>query len=143
MTLLGLDDERDARAQQRFRDEQEIWITTVRSDGQPQASPVGFLWDGIRFLVLSEPDSQKVRNLRRNPKVALHLEIDRHAQDDGGVVTLEGTAGLDSDPIGEQEAAVYVKKYEEAMRSATVAPAELFAEYSAVIRVQPTRTRVY
>jgi PPOX class probable F420-dependent enzyme len=143
MTLPGLDDERDARAQQRFHHEQEIWITTVRSDGQPQASPVGFLWDGTRFLVLSEPNSQKVRNLRRNPNVALHLEIDRHAEDDGGVVTLEGTASLDRDPIGEQEAALYVKKYEEAMRWAGLSPEELFAQYSAVIRVEPTRTRVY
>ena len=143
MTLPGLDDERDARAQQRLRHEQEVWMTTVRSDGQPQASPVGFLWDGTGFLVLSRPGSQKVRNLRGNASVALHLEIDQRAEDDGGVVTLEGTASLDPDPIGEQEAAVYLEKYEEAMRSAGLTPEELFAEYSAVIRVEPTRIRVY
>ena len=143
MTLPGLDDERDARAQQRLRHEQEIWITTVRSDGQPQASPVGFLWDGTSFLILSQPGSQKVRNLRGNPYVALHVEIDRQAEHDGGVVTLEGTAGLDPDPITEQDATVYAEKYEQVMRSAGLTPEELFAEYSAVIRVRPRRARVY
>jgi PPOX class probable F420-dependent enzyme len=143
MTLPGIDEERTARAERRLRDEQEIWITTVRADGQPQASPVGFLWDGASFLILSQPDSQKVRNLSRNPRVALHLDIDREAEQDGGVITLEGDARLDPDPIGDHEAALYVEKYEEVMRWAELTPEALFADFSAVIRVTPSRTRVY
>ncbi len=141
--LPSLDDTKSAQAEQRLLGEHEIWITTVRSDGQPQASPVGFLWDGTSFLIVSQPDSQKIRNLRGNPRVALHLDIDREADGDGGILTIEGVATLDPDPIGEQEAAVYVDKYEEAMRSAELTPEDLFADYSAVIRVEPTRTRAY
>jgi len=142
MTMPSLDETQSARAEERLGEEQEIWITTVRADGQAQASPVGFLWDGASFLILTDPKSQKVRNLRANPKVALHLEIDRSAEN-AGVLTLEGTASIDDDPIGAEEAAIYLEKYEEAIRSAQMTPKEAFAELSAVIRVRPTRTRFY
>jgi PPOX class probable F420-dependent enzyme len=143
MTLPSLDDVQSALAEQRLREEQEIWITTVRADGQPQASPVGFLWDGSAFLILTDPKSQKLRNLRANPKLALHLEIDRQAESDGGVLTLEGTATLDPNPIRDEEAATYAEKYADAIRSAGMTPEEAFAELSAVIRVRPSRTRAY
>ncbi len=143
MALPALDDRQSARAERRLRDEQEIWITTIRADGQPQASPVGFLWDGSSFLILTAPTSQKVRNLRANPRVALHLDIDRQAEDNGGVLTLEGTAMLDGDPMSEEEAEIYAEKYAEALRSAQMTAEEAFAELSAVIRVTPTRTRAY
>lgn len=84
--------ERGARAERRLRDETVIWLTTVRSDGQPQTSPVGFLWDGATFLILSQPGSLKVRNMRANPKVALHLDT---GKEDPEVLTLEGVATLD------------------------------------------------
>jgi PPOX class probable F420-dependent enzyme len=128
---------------QRLQDEQEIWITTVRPDGQPQTSPVGYLWDGESFLILSQPNAPKVRNLRENPKVALHLDIDRDSDDDGGVITIEGTASIDPEPLSSAEAAAYETKFREAMASAGMTPAEVFAQFSAVIRITPTRTRVY
>jgi PPOX class probable F420-dependent enzyme len=68
--LPGLEEAISDPAERRLRDEQEIWITTVRSDGQPQSSLVGFLWDGREVLVLSQPEAGKIRNLRDNPKVA-------------------------------------------------------------------------
>jgi PPOX class probable F420-dependent enzyme len=141
--LPSLDDSKSAYAEQRLRDEQEIWITTIRRDGQPQASPVGFLWNGADILILSQPSSQKVRNLSANPRVALHLDIDRHAQSGGGVVTLEGLAAIDPNPLRADEAARYVEKYQDVLRDAELTPTELFADYSAVIRVKPTRSRTY
>jgi PPOX class probable F420-dependent enzyme len=143
MTLPGLDDRQRTHPEQRLRDEQEIWITTIRADGQPQASPVGFLWDGTSFLILTAPTSQKVRNLRANPRIALHLEIDRQAENDGGVLTLEGTARLDGDPISDEEAKTYAAKYADALRSAQMTAEDAFAELSTVIRVTPTRVRAY
>jgi PPOX class probable F420-dependent enzyme len=141
--IPGLDDGANARADERLRREREIWITTVRPDGQPQASPVGFLWDGASILVLSQPGSPKVRNLRGNPSVALNLEIDREDGASDSVLTIEGTATVTTEPIGEDEAAVYVARYEEPMRSAGLTPDDLFAEFSATIRVIPTRARLY
>jgi PPOX class probable F420-dependent enzyme len=140
--LPGLDETTSGPAERRLRDEQEIWITTVRSDGQPQASPVGFLWDGSEFLILSQPNTAKVRNVMGNPKVALHLDIARGGET-GGVLTLEGVAALDPHPLGAAEASAYVRKYEDVLRSQQLTADELFAEHSAVLRVRPTRARAH
>lgn len=67
--LPGLDETTSGPAERRLRDEREIWLTTVRADGQPQASVAGFLWDGTDVLVLSQPGTAKVRNLRVRAEV--------------------------------------------------------------------------
>ncbi len=49
-------------------------IATVGADGEPQSSPVWFDWDGefLRFAQVSGYQ-QKVRNLRREPRIALSI----------------------------------------------------------------------
>lgn len=130
----------EARANQRLRDEHTAWLTTVRSDGQPQTSPIGFLWDGGRFVILSQPDAPKVRNLRTNARVSLHLDTEADPAD-GGVLTMEGTAELDPGGLDEAETSAYVAKYLDDIRAAGFTPEEALAEFSQVIRVTPTRTR--
>lgn len=140
---MSTDEYETTRADERLGTEQEIWITTVRADGQPQSSPVGFLWDGEQFVVISQPGSPKVRNVRANPRVALHLDIDHASSDSAGVVTLEGVAALDDEPIAGAERRAYVTKYAKVMEAAGYTEDQLFAEFSTVIRVTPRRTRVY
>src|SRR5260221_14203990 len=62
------------RAAERLRDEIIAWLATVRPDGQPQPSPVWFLWQEPDILMYSKPNTPKLRNLEGNPRVALHLE---------------------------------------------------------------------
>lgn len=131
-----------ARANQRLRDEHTGWLTTVRSDGQPQTSPVGFTWDGTRFVILSQPDAPKVRNVRMNGRVSLHLDTEADAVD-GGVLTIEGTAELVPGRLTEPETSAYVAKYLHDMRAAGFKPEEALAAFSQVIRVTPTRSRMY
>jgi PPOX class probable F420-dependent enzyme len=146
--LPNLDSENAARAEQRLGEETNVWLTTVRADGQPQTTPVGFVWDGKTFLIVTEPGSPKVRNLRGNPKVALHLDFEKDPKG-GGVLTLEGVATVDFAPQGEpaqlseDERAAYLDRHLDAIRSVGLTPAEAFAHYSAVIRVTPTRVRFY
>jgi PPOX class probable F420-dependent enzyme len=92
--VLDLDSPAAARADRRLRTEQILWLTTVRADGQPQASPVWFVWDGETFLIFSQPDAQKLRNLAANPRVAVHVDTDEAGED---VVTIDGTAAVDPD----------------------------------------------
>jgi len=80
-----------ARTESRLREEEVVWLTTVRPDGQPQPVPVWFLWDGEGLLVYSREGQQKLRNVRRNPKVALNFNSDEHG---GEVVRAEGTAEI-------------------------------------------------
>jgi PPOX class probable F420-dependent enzyme len=127
-----------AHADERLRREVVLWLTTVRSDGQPQSSPVWFLWDGRTILIYSLPTSQKIPNIRNNPKVSLHL-----ADDEGGdIVSIEGVASLtESDPplIGVPE---YVEKYREMVADLGWTEQQFAEDYTVPIRVTPTRWRI-
>ncbi|MEV4161786.1 nitroreductase/quinone reductase family protein [Nonomuraea dietziae] len=146
--LPNLDGEAGASAEQRLQDETIIWLTTVRPDGQPQTSPVGYVWDGVRFLIISNPGAPKIRNLRDNPKVTLHLDLDGNAER-FSVLTIEGIAELEPAPPGgpaplnEREVSAYLEKHLESMRWAGLTPEQTFADFSTAIRVTPSRARCY
>ncbi len=80
------------RADDKLRHEIAAWLTTVTADGQPQATPIWFHWDGSTFLFYSQPGRPKLANIAANPKVSLHLVGDPEGED---VVTVEGVASLD------------------------------------------------
>jgi PPOX class probable F420-dependent enzyme len=110
--MLDTTTEAGSRADRRLREEIMIWLTTVRSDGQPQSVPVWFLWDGETFLIYSQPGWQKLRNTGRNERVCLHL----NANDRGGdVVRAEGAAEVVEDVPSANEVAEYVEKYGESI----------------------------
>src|SRR5271154_2585671 len=92
--MLNLSDPRHAAADERLRTETVIWLTTVTADGQPQSSPVWFLWDDGEFLIYAQPRSWKVRNIGVHPQVSLNL----NSSDSGGrVVTFEASARIAAD----------------------------------------------
>jgi len=128
------------RAESRLRSEPIVWLTTVRADGQAQATPVWFLWDGETFLLYSQPGAQKVRNLAANPKVALHLDDDGSG---GDVVTVEGTATVEPDTPRADRVAGYLTKYRVAIEALGYEPGPFAPTYSTAIRVRPTRVRVW
>jgi PPOX class probable F420-dependent enzyme len=93
--VLNLSAEASAALAERLRTESVAWITTVTPGGQPQSSPVWFLWEEGEFLVYAQPHSWKVRNIRANPKVSLHLNSD---EEGNRVVTFEGSARIAEGP---------------------------------------------
>ena len=125
---------------QRLTGEGVGWLTTAGADGQPQSSPVSFLWDGTALWLRSQAQAGKVRNIRANPRVAFHLADDGHG---GNIVTIEGTASLEAD-LSEPLREAYFAKYGEDIRSALqTTPEQLAADYPTTIRVTPTRTRAW
>ena len=94
MITLNPDNPKHAEALRRLREETIIWLTTVTASGQPQSTPLWFLWDGEEFLIYGSKDGPKTRNIERNPRVSLHLEGNGRG---GGNVIFEGTARVDSD----------------------------------------------
>src|SRR6267378_3982288 len=76
VTMLNLDNPKHAAADARLRQETIIWLTTVDAGGQPQSSPVWFLWDGAEFLIYGSADGKKTRNIQANPKIGLNLDGD-------------------------------------------------------------------
>ena len=130
--------ETGVRTLQRLRQEPVIWLTTVRADGQPQSSPVWFYWNGGDLLVLSQPGAGKVRNVTAQPLVALHL-----ADDEGSdVVTIEARAELGTD-LTDADAESYLDKYATRIESIGLTPESMRASYSVVLRLHPTRVRIY
>lgn len=48
-------------------------LVTIRADGRPQSSDVAYTVDGSRFLISVTDDRAKTRNMRRDPRVVLHI----------------------------------------------------------------------
>ncbi len=51
-------------------------LATVRPDGWPQATTVGFAHEGLTLYFLCGPDSQKAANLARDGRVSLTVDHD-------------------------------------------------------------------
>jgi len=51
-------------------------LATLRPDGWPQATTVGFAHDGLTLYFLCGPDSQKASNLAHDDRVSLTIDHD-------------------------------------------------------------------
>ncbi len=127
-----------ARALERFATERIGWLTTVNADGQPQSSPLWFLWTGDEVFVYSHKTAPRNRNIATNPRVSFNL----HTNAGGGdIVSMEGTARIDPDgPLCSQHPA-YLEKYGSSLEGSG-GPAYMDREYPVVVRITPTRWRV-
>ncbi|HZU65805.1 MAG TPA: TIGR03667 family PPOX class F420-dependent oxidoreductase [Ktedonobacteraceae bacterium] len=127
---------KNAHVDQRLRSDLIIWLTTVRPDGRPHMVAVWFLWDGEQFLIFSQPNTQKVRNLRHSSHVTLALD-----NTDGGedVIVIDGEAELLTDPDINATLAAYKQKYAADFKEMNTTAEEMAKSYSQGIRVRPTK----
>lgn len=132
-------DEDRTHAEQRLRDEKIAWLTTVRRDGQPQSSPVWFLWRDGEIVVYSRPTTQKVRNVQANPKVAVHL---RDIDEGGDIISVEGLASIDERYPPASAIPAYVEKYRAMIAGLRMDPSSFAKAYSIPIRIRPSRMRI-
>src|SRR5262245_55748377 len=59
-----------------LREHRIMTIATLRPDGWPQATTVGYAPDGLNLYFLCGTDSQKARNLARDDRVSLTIDHD-------------------------------------------------------------------
>ncbi len=90
-------------AAERLRESRSYWIATSRADGRPHLTPVWGVWADCGFHFFTDPNSLKAANIRRDPRVVVHLE----SGDD--VVILEGE--LVSRAASRQVVDAYEAKY--------------------------------
>lgn len=126
------------RVARRLRDERIIWLTTIGASGQPQPSPVWFLWDGESFLIYSQPDTPKLRGIARNPKVALNFDGDGQG---GDIIVFDGEARIVEDAPLATDVPEYVEKYRAASARIGMEPDSFARQYSTAIRVTPRKVR--
>lgn len=120
----------------KLRQEVVVWLTTVSPEGQPQSVPVWFLWRDGEFLIYSQPDKPKLRNLEANPLVSLHFRGTRNGED---VATLEGEARRAAGHPPADQVALYVEKYAREIEKLEWTPETFAADYSEPVLVTPTR----
>ena len=126
------------RAARRLRDDMIYWLITVAPDGTPQPSPVWALWNGQTFLIYSQADTPKLRNVAQQPRVALHLDGDGRG---GDIVIVTGEARIESNAPPADRVDAYVQKYRDGMRRIGMTPESFARAYPVAIRVTPTRLR--
>ncbi|MBF6337255.1 TIGR03667 family PPOX class F420-dependent oxidoreductase [Nocardia abscessus] len=136
--VVDTETEFGAKVAERLSGESVLWLTTVGPTGTPQPNPVWFQWRDGEFLIFSKPGQSKVRNIQRNPRVALNLNSTEHG---GDVVVLTGTARVVEQRPSAAEIASFTTKYAEGLRSINLTDEQFYAEYSVVVRVTPDRLR--
>ena len=132
--MLDESTEFGARVTRRLGEEHLIWLTTVRADGRPVPTLVWFLWENNTFLIYSQGDKPKLRNIEHNPKVALNFNSDQHG---GDMVIFNGEAQIVTDVPPAHEHAVYLEKYRDDIAAIGMTPDLSAKEYSVVVRVVP------
>jgi PPOX class probable F420-dependent enzyme len=128
-----------ARALERLETELIGWLTTMNPDGQPQSSPIWFLWLGEEVLIYSAKRAPRNSNVADRPRVAFNFNTDA---DGGDVVTMEGEARVDLTATPPDRNESYLAKYGGTLDEYEWTPEWFAAEYPLPIIVRPTRWRL-
>jgi len=81
----------DSRIQRFLATKDVAVLATVQADGAPLAMPMWFLHAPASLTMISVGDTQKVRNLRRDPRVSVVAEVMASGGEVRGV-TVQGRA---------------------------------------------------
>jgi len=126
------------RALHRLGSERVLWLTTVTPGGEPQPSPLWFLWHDDAVLIYSQPHAPKIRAIQHNPRVALSFNTTPTGEN---VVIFRGTAEVVLPSPLPSTHQVFMTKYRPSMQGPEVTEASFDAEYSQLIRVTLTGLR--
>lgn len=128
-----------AYAADRLTKERLAWLTTVgAASGTPAPNPIWFLWTGAQIVIRSQPRKPKLKNLAKNNRVSMNLEVDRSGD---GVVVVSGRATIDDAGWTPEEQAAFLAKYESGIKSLGMTPDGFAADYSVTIRFDIDRLR--
>jgi PPOX class probable F420-dependent enzyme len=114
------------------------WLTSVSPEGQPQSSPVWFLRDGADLLVYNLTTAKRLRNLRKNPRIAFNLRGDPEGDE---VVALEGKATVEDGAPLAHEVPEYLAKYASQIKRLGWTPKEFAEGYPVRLRLDIDRVR--
>jgi PPOX class probable F420-dependent enzyme len=129
----------ESKAKRLIKREYVLWLTTIDSQLAPQPRPVWFIWDKDAFLIFSQPHAYKLKHIQQHPRVSLHFNSDKTADQD--VIVYVGTAQIDTSAPAAHKMYAYLKKYQAGIEALGVTPEQFSQEYSVAIRVTPTSLR--
>ncbi|HSW40999.1 MAG TPA: TIGR03667 family PPOX class F420-dependent oxidoreductase [Patescibacteria group bacterium] len=130
-----------ARVAERLESELILWLTTVTPEGQPQASPVWFLWVDGEIILYSRADTPRLANVRANPRVAATFDGDGEG---GDIVSIEGEARVTHEQAALADVpAAYIEKYAAKLTDFGWTMTSMLVDYPVEIRIRPTRLRAW
>ena len=88
----------DAAVQKFLATKEIVVLATVGADGAPLAMPMWFLYDAASLTMISEAGTQKISNLRRDPRVCVVAEAGGGRDPIRGVTVLGRAQFLDDGP---------------------------------------------
>ena len=132
---MGLD---EARIQGFLATKDVAVLATVQADGAPLAMPMWFLHNPATLTMISVADTQKVRNLHRDPRVCVVAEA---VAGDGDVrgVAVRGRAEFLSD--GPERRALVERFHEKYRRLARLWNGKAMPANRVMFRIVPSRVR--
>ncbi|WP_280267702.1 TIGR03667 family PPOX class F420-dependent oxidoreductase [Nocardia wallacei] len=136
--VVDVSTEFGAHVAERLGRETIAWLTTVGRSGTPQPNPVWFLWRDGEFLVFSQANQAKLKNITGNPRISLHLNSTEHG---GEVAVLTGDARIDEAGATPEEIAEFSTKYTQGFVDIKMPAEQFYATYSTLIRIRPDRLR--
>ena len=107
-----IDDQTRHKVLKLLDDHRNMTIATLRPDGWPQATTVGYANDGLTLYFLCGPDSQKARNLSRDDRVSLAIDDDTQPVMEITGLSMAAHARRVTDPAeGEKALRMLMEKY--------------------------------
>ncbi len=131
--------EAGAQVIERLERELIAWLTTVSPAGQPQSSPIWFLWADGDILMYSRLGAPRTRNVAAQPRVSLNLNTDGDGDE---VVTFEAEARIDPDAPPASAVPGFIAKYRRLLDEYGWSAEKFSADYPTTIRIRPTRLRL-
>lgn len=128
------------RIQEQVRSVSVAWLATVNSDGSPHVVPIWFSVQQGTVVTLAKPGSRKVRNVHRQPAVALAIE----ERDESGMrsTLLTGHAEL-LPPEEVVDVGGFATKYHHELAAMGRTVESFTAVYSQPMRITIDRWRSY
>jgi PPOX class probable F420-dependent enzyme len=139
MQTLDPATEAGAHALERLETELMGWLTTVNPDGQPQSSPIWFLWQRGEVLVYSHIRAPRNANIEANPLVSFNLDSASEGDD---FVTMEGETRVDQTVPSSSANPAYLAKYRHLIERYGWTPEWLSENYPIPIVITPARWRL-
>ena len=113
-------------------------LATVGADGAPLAMPMWFLHDAAALTMISVEGTQKVRNLRRDPRVCVVAEAGGGGGDIRGVTVFGRAEFLDDGP---ERRALIERFHEKYPRLATLWRGRAMPADRVMFRIAPERVK--
>ena len=112
-------------------------IATLRPDGWPQATTVGYANEGLTLYFLCGPDSQKAANLARDDRVSLTIDHDTPQVMEIAGLSMAARAQVVADPAEAEKALQLLMQKYPPQQEALPLPMPTLADVR-VFRVTPT-----